>query len=218
MVVVEITPSDEMRVILCLKFEQRAPCDAVAKFKQDLVNCECVVHSSEVSGAFDFMIEAKLGDFAGYHEWLHTFADELATLVRRQEASFVCRRFRRVSDQDQAVWVPYRDGRRRIDCSTIDLVRAEVDYIRLHCGDQSWLLRDTMYHMRALLDRKTFLTLHRSTIVNVNHIKQLVHRRHYWIAILGDGTEQRIAKSQVAETLAALRSDPSTHEVDPPIR
>lgn len=217
MVVVEVTPSNEMRVILCLKFKRCAPCDAVAKLKQDLVNCECVVRSFEASGAFDFMIEAELRDFAGYHALLHAFAQEFATLVRRQKASFVCRRSRRVADHDQAIWVPSREGRRRIDCSAIDFIRAEGDYIRLHCGEQNWLLHDTMHHIRELLDRKTFLTLHRSTIANAHSIKQLVHRRHYWVAIFGDDTEQRIAKSQVAAILAALHGHASTHNVDPPI-
>lgn len=217
MALIEAAPSDEMRVILCLKFDRRAPFDAVAKFKQNLLDCACVVHSVESSGAFDLMIEAGLPDFVAYHALLDDFAIELATLIERQEASFVCRRFLRTAERDQAVWVPCRDGRRRIDCAAIDLVRAEGDYVRLHCGEQSWLLHDTMHHMRELLDPETFLTLHRSTIVNADFIKRLAHRRNHWVAILGDKTEQRIAKSHVVEILAALRTDSSTHEADPAI-
>jgi DNA-binding LytR/AlgR family response regulator len=218
MALVEAAPSDEMRVILCLKFDRRAPFDAVAKFKQSLIDRECVVHSIESSGAFDFMVEAGLPDFAAYHALLDDFASELATLIERQEASFVCRRFLRTIDRDQSVWVPCRDGRRRVDCETIDLIRAEGDYVRLHCGAQDWLLHDTMHHMRELLDPGTFLTLHRSTIANVDFIKRLVHRRHYWVAILDDGSEQRIAKSHVVAILAALRTDSSTADADPPMR
>jgi DNA-binding LytR/AlgR family response regulator len=218
MALVEAAPSDEMRVILCLKFDRRAPFDAVAKFKQALLKRACVVHSVESSGAFDFMIEAGLPDFAAYHAMLDDFAIELATLIERQEASFVCRRFLRTDQRDQAVWVPCRDGRRRIECSTIDLVRAEGDYVRLHVGAQSWLLHDTMHHMRELLDAESFLTLHRSTIVNVDFIKRLVHRDNHWVAILGDHAEQRIAKSHVVAILAALRTDSSTHEADPAMR
>lgn len=215
MTLVEVAPSDEMRVILCLKFDRRAPYDAVSKLKQELLDCACVVHSVESSGAFDFMIEAALRDFAAYHAWLDDFAGGLATLVERQEASFVCRRFQRPHDRDHAVWVPCRDGRRRVETATIDLVRAEGDYVRLQCGDQDWLLHDTMHHMRELLDADHFLTLHRSTIVHANFIKRLVHRRHYWVAILDNGTEQRIAKSHVVDVLAALRTDSSIHEADP---
>ncbi len=218
MALVEVAPSDEMRVILCLKFDRRAPYDAVAKFKQSLLDRTCVVHSVEASGAFDFMIEAGLCDFAAYHALLDDFAAELATLVERQEASYVCRRFQLLHDRELAVWVPCRDGRRRVDCTTIDLVRAEGDYVRLHCGDQSWLLHDTMHHMREVLDPGTFLTLHRSTIVHADFIRRLVHRRHYWVAILGDDSEQRISKSHVVAILAALRTGSSIHDADPAMR
>jgi DNA-binding LytR/AlgR family response regulator len=218
MALIEAAPSDDMRVILCLKFDRRAPFDAVATFKQNLLDRACVVHSIESSGAFDFMIEAGLPDFASYHALLDDFAVELATLIERQEASFVCRRYLRTIDRDQSVWVPCRDGRRRVDCGTIDLVRAEGDYVRLHCGTQNWLLHDTMHHMRELLDPDTFLTLHRSTIANVDFIKRLVHRRHYWVAILDDDSEQRIAKSHVVAILAALRTESSNGDADPPTR
>lgn len=209
MTLVEATPSGEMRVILCLKFDRRAPFDAVATFKQRLIDCDCVVHSVDASGSFDYIVEAALHDFAAYHALLDTFADELARLVERQEASFVCRRFVRVVHRDYAIWVPCRDGRRRVECTTIELIRAEGDYVRLHCGVHSWLLHDTMHHLREVLDAAAFLTIHRSTIVNVGFIERLLHRRHYWVALLGDGSEHRIAKSHVVEVLTALRTDSS---------
>jgi two-component system response regulator AlgR len=209
MTLVEAAPSDDMRVILCLKFDRRAASDEVMKFRQRLIDCPCVFHSVEATGAFDFMVEAGLADFVAYHELLDAFADEFATLVERLEASFVCRRFMRVSDRDDAIWVPCRDGRRRIACATIDRVCAEGDYVRLHCGDQSWLLHDTMHHMRELLDPVSFITVHRSTIVNIGFIRELLHRGHYWVLVLDNGEEQRIAKSHLSEVLAALRTDSS---------
>lgn len=218
MALVEAAPSDDMRVILCLKFDDHAAADAVLKFKHDLLACPSVLHSVEVTGAFDFVIEAGVTGFPAYHALLDRFATELATLVERHEASFVCRRFLRKLDREQAIWVPCRDGRRRIAASTIDLVRAEGDYVRLHCGPQSWLLHDTMSHMRTLLDPRTFLTVHRSTIVNIGFIRQLVHRHHYWVLLLEDGSEQRIAKSHVGAVLAELRTDSSPVEGRPATR
>jgi len=215
MTLVEAAPSDDMRVILCLKFDRRAASDAVLQFKQDLANCGSVLHSVDATGAFDHMVEVGLPDFAAYHALFDHFADQLRALVERHEASFVCRRFMRVCGRDDAIWVPVRDGRRRIACATIDLVRAEGDYVRIHCGEQSWLLHDTMHHMRELLDPHAFLTVHRSTIVNLSFVSQLVHRRHYWVIILANGIEQRIAKSHVAEVLDALRTDSSSARARP---
>jgi DNA-binding LytR/AlgR family response regulator len=219
MALVEAAPSNDIRVILCLKFDRRAPTDAVTEFKQALTNSPSVVHSVESSGAFDFMVEASLPDFAAYQQLLDGYADEMATLVERREASFVCRRFMRVCGRDEGIWVPCRDGRRRISCATIDLVCAEGDYVRIHCGKQSWLLHDTMRHMRELLDEDSFITVHRSTIVNVGFIRQILHRRNYWVVVLANGTEQRIAKSHVTSVLAALRTDSSTrHDHQPTSR
>lgn len=217
MALVEVTPSDEMRVILCLSFDRCAPRDAVAKFKKDLLGRACVMRSVDATGAFDFMIEAELRDFAAYHALLDAISSEMTNLVERQEASFVCSSLVRIADLDKAVWVRCRDGRRRVDYGDIEVVRAEGDYVRLYCRDDSWLLHDTMHHMRDMLDPATFLTLHRSTIVNANFVSRLVHRDHHWIAVLCDGTEQRIAKSHVADTLAALQSDSSPRQVLSPI-
>jgi two-component system response regulator AlgR len=209
MTLVEAAPSGDMRVILCLKFDRRASSHEVMHFRQRLIDCPAVYHSVEATGAFDFMVEAGLADFVAYHDLLDQFAGELAGLVERLEASVVCRRFVRMSDRDDAIWVPCRDGRRRIACSAIDCVRAEGDYVRLHCGDQSWLLHDTMHHMRDVLDPTSFITIHRSTIVNIGFIRELLHRGHYWVLVLDNGEEQRIAKSHLAEVLAALRTDSS---------
>ena len=208
MAMVEAPPSDKMRVILCLKFDPRASFDEVAEFKRALISSKEVVHSVEVSGSFDFMLEAGLDDFSAYHGLLERFARQLATLVERHEANFICRRFLRLAERDVALWVPCRDGRRRIDSGSIDLVRAEGDYVRIHSGNQSWLLHDTMHHLREMLDGGDFLTLHRSTLAAIRFIQKLIHRKHHWVALLANGTEQRIAKSHLAEVLATLRNDP----------
>lgn len=208
MTLVEAPPSDTMRVILCLKFDPRAPFDEVANFKRTLLACPEVVNSVEVSGSFDFMLEAGLANFASYQAMLERFAEPLAALVERHEANFICRRFTRASEQDHALWVPVRDGRKRIDTHKIDLVRAEGDYVRVHCGEQSWLLHDTMHHVREMLDGEDFIMLHRSTIAAMSFIRKLIHREHYWVALLANGEQQRIAKSKLAAVLAALRSEP----------
>ena len=203
---VEISPSVELRVILCLKFDSRAPLAEVATLKRELIECDYVLNSVEVSGSFDFMFEAALSDFAAYQAHIDRFATQMSAFVERHEANFVCRRFVRAQDRSQAIWVPTRDGRRRIDCNMVKVVRAEGDYVRIFCEDATWLLHDTMHHVRELFDSGQFMTLHRSAMVNRDFIQKLIHRRNHWVALLGDGSEQRIAKSHVAEVLRELRS------------
>src|SRR3954465_14706563 len=72
----------------------------------------------------------------------------------------------------------------------IEWVEAERDYMRLHIGRESHLVRETMQQMEALLDSKRFLRVHRSTIVNLEFIKHLqpMYSGDYKI-FLRDGTE-----------------------------
>ena len=55
----------------------------------------------------------------------------------------------------------------------IDWVEAEGDYLSLHSGSQTHLIRETMRNFQAKLDPKKFLRIHRSTIVNIERIKDI---------------------------------------------
>jgi two-component system LytT family response regulator len=49
-------------------------------------------------------------------------------------------------------------------------VEAEGNYVRLHCGQKSFLLRETMHSAEARLASKKFLRVSRSTLVNLERI------------------------------------------------
>lgn len=55
----------------------------------------------------------------------------------------------------------------------IDWIEADGDYMRLHAGSKSHLLRETMNNLAAKLDPEKFLRIHRSSIVNVERIKDI---------------------------------------------
>ena len=55
----------------------------------------------------------------------------------------------------------------------IDWCEADGNYVRLHVGPQAHLVRGTMAHIESQLDRAQFVRIHRSTIVNVDRIKEL---------------------------------------------
>lgn len=60
----------------------------------------------------------------------------------------------------------------------IDWIEAQGNYLRLHRGSESHLVRQTMNEMEMSLDPRKFLRIHRSTIVNIERIKEfrpLVH-------------------------------------------
>lgn len=55
----------------------------------------------------------------------------------------------------------------------IDWVEAEGDYLSLHAGGKTHLIRETMGDFNAKLDSRKFLRIHRSAIVNIERIKDI---------------------------------------------
>jgi two-component system LytT family response regulator len=57
--------------------------------------------------------------------------------------------------------------------TTVDWIEAYGDYVRLHVGTQSYLLRRTMNEMEARLPARDFARTSRSAIVNLDRVKDL---------------------------------------------
>jgi two-component system, LytTR family, response regulator len=74
--------------------------------------------------------------------------------------------------------------------SSIDWIGAEGNYACLHAGKQSHLIRETMAALERRLDPHTFLRIHRSTIVNLERVREIqsLSNRTY-VVILEDGTK-----------------------------
>jgi two-component system, LytTR family, response regulator len=57
---------------------------------------------------------------------------------------------------------------------SLDWVEAFGNYVSIHAGDKSWLLRRTMQDMEDSLDPRVFCRVSRSAIVNVDRVRELV--------------------------------------------
>ena len=88
-----------------------------------------------------------------------------------------------------------RDRVLLIDVADIDWVGADGDYVRVHTAGKSHLLRETRAAMEERLDPAAFVRIHRSTIVNVDRIRELrpYSSREYSV-ILRDGTRLRLSR------------------------
>ncbi|MGZ7033423.1 MAG: LytR/AlgR family response regulator transcription factor [Thermoanaerobaculia bacterium] len=63
----------------------------------------------------------------------------------------------------------------------IDWIEAADNYVRVHAGKEGHLIRETMNHLELQLDRRKFVRVHRSAIVNVDsiaEIRSLFHGDH----------------------------------------
>ena len=78
----------------------------------------------------------------------------------------------------------------------IDWIEAAGDYVRLHTGPRFWLLRETLTSVERTLAPGGFLRIHRSTIVNLERIREL---RPFDTGDLGvvltNGTELRASRT-----------------------
>jgi two-component system, LytTR family, response regulator len=60
-----------------------------------------------------------------------------------------------------------------LDMNEVDWIEAAANYVRIHSGKDSYLLREGIGHMSAKLDPERFVRIHRSLIVNINRIREL---------------------------------------------
>ncbi|HWI85738.1 MAG TPA: LytTR family DNA-binding domain-containing protein [Sphingomonas sp.] len=100
-------------------------------------------------------------------------------------------------------WVPHRSELVRIGAADIDRIDAERDYMRLHVGQRSFLLHQTIAALEARLDPARFIRLHRSTIVRRDRIAGLRHDGFgVWCADLTNGESVRIGRTFLANAKA----------------
>jgi len=106
---------------------------------------------------------------------------------------------------ERELWASERGGLTKIDTASIDRVEAEGDYVRLHVGESSHLINDTIVSLSERLDPASFLRVHRSTIVNLDRVQALRRRRPRGVVlILSGGFTVTVGPNYTAEVLAQM--------------
>jgi two-component system LytT family response regulator len=84
----------------------------------------------------------------------------------------------------------------RVDVDTIEHIEAAGDYMCIYTGDNSLILRETMKDLERRLDPKTFQRVHRSTIVNLDLVRQVrPHTNGECFLVLESGAEVKVSRS-----------------------
>ena len=77
----------------------------------------------------------------------------------------------------------------------IDWIEAQGNYVLLHSGKQSHLIRETIGSLETDLDPQLFLRIHRSAIVNIERIRELQQLFHGdYRVLLRDGTQLTLSR------------------------
>jgi two-component system LytT family response regulator len=91
--------------------------------------------------------------------------------------------------------VKNRDATVFVKLDEIDWFEAADNYVTLHRGRETHLVRVTMTELESKLDPARFVRVHRSAIVNLERIKELRPWFRGDLIILRDGTKLRLAKN-----------------------
>ncbi len=78
----------------------------------------------------------------------------------------------------------------------IDWIEAAGNYVRLHAGKETHLMRESLSSIEERLDRNRFIRIHRSTIVNIERVKELRPLFHGdYEVVLQDGARVTLSRS-----------------------
>ena len=98
-----------------------------------------------------------------------------------------------------------KDGDRFLLVKTeeIDWVASTGEYANLHTGKKSLLIRMALSELEEKLDARHFARIHRSTIVNLDRVREIRSRSHGDCdVLLHDGTVLRLSRSYRDNLLA----------------
>jgi len=114
-------------------------------------------------------------------------ADEMATSDSTEMASNRFEKLINIKDRGQIF---------RVDVDTIERIDAAGDYMCIYTGDNTLILRETMKDLEKRLDPRRFQRVHRSTIVNLDLVKQVKpHTNGECFLVLDSGAQVKVSRS-----------------------
>ena len=94
------------------------------------------------------------------------------------------------------LWIRSKGRILALDTAEIEWVDGAANYVRIHTAGQVHRLRHTLSSLEAKLGSNRFQRIHRSTIVNVDAIVELVpHSSGELVAIMGSGQRVSVSRS-----------------------
>jgi two-component system, LytTR family, response regulator len=134
-------------------------------------------------------------------ERLHHAVERARSELRRAQEREITHRILSLLSQVSSVTLPASEHDSRLviktngrvvflDLDSIEWVEAAANYVRLNVGKESHLFRETISRVAERLDANHFVRIHRSTIVNVRRIKELIPvNSGEYVVVLKSGKE-----------------------------
>jgi two-component system LytT family response regulator len=152
--------------------------EALRRARQELARRERENGLSEESGEAD-----QADDSLALVERLRRLLDEREMVAGVSPASPAPRFATRFTVRDGERYVLLRT-------SDVDWAEASANYVRLHVGSRTYQMRTTMSDLERQLDPGQFTRIHRSTIVNLDRVREIRPEWHgeYEVALVTGAT------------------------------
>ncbi|WP_106638582.1 LytR/AlgR family response regulator transcription factor [Allosphingosinicella vermicomposti] len=137
------------------------------------------------------LTERKSAEEAGkLKEVLAEVAPDAVDTVGEGEDSFASNRY------EKLINIKDRGQIYRVDVDSIEKIDAAGDYMCIYTGDNTLILRETMKDLEKRLDPRRFQRVHRSTIVNLDQVRQVKpHTNGECFLVLGSGSQVKVSRS-----------------------
>lgn len=133
--------------------------------------------------------------------------DIMAALQRLKESGVTEEQIAaaRPRDEDRRLFIRCDGEIHMLSPDDILWIESDGDYVRLHSTDKSRFVRMSLQKMMERLDPKHFVRIHRSTIVNLRHMKKAGPALYGEYSVeLTNGTKLRVSRTFVHELKAHL--------------
>jgi two-component system LytT family response regulator len=135
--------------------------------------------------------------------------DDIMAALQRLKASGLTEEqisaARPARDEDRRLFIRCDGEIHMLSPDEILWIESDGDYVRLHSTDKSRFVRMSLQKMMERLDPKHFVRIHRSTIVNLRHMKKAGPALYGEYSVeLANGTKLRVSRTFVHELKAHL--------------
>lgn len=108
---------------------------------------------------------------------------------------------------ERELWVRQKGELERLPVEFIDAIEAEGDYVMVHSGQASHLIKDTIVSLQSRLDPARFVRVSRFMLVNAERVRTLRRPGKKGLSlVLQTGVQVTVGRGYVADVLEALNA------------
>jgi two-component system, LytTR family, response regulator len=101
-----------------------------------------------------------------------------------------------------------------VDAAEVEYITGEGNYVRLHVGSRTYLVRETIKSVETRLDPRRFMRVHRSAIVRIDCVRTLQPHAHgEYVVTMRDGARLTSSRSYSTRVREMLRHRSGTAAV-----